>query len=195
MGNGSILKFVSTLALAAVVSTSGLNAQSNPGQAPTYKSLNLLNGQILSVSPTGNPTGGSLLTTYSSLNVTGTTTKDGNREYLAHFGLTSTKGSGATNNNQDKVAIYGGIVGENGTGDIWAFNTVTTMKASSGTYDAQGYELDFNNNNAHRGDADGGTGLASPIAYGLTVTGAGAYRSTPPSRSPDLVRKSGTAES
>lgn len=37
---------------------------------------------------------------------------------------------------------------------------------NSGTYNAQGIELDFNNDNAHRGDADGGAGLAPPVAYG-----------------------------
>ena len=45
-------------------------------------------------------------------------------------------------------------------------------------YAAQGIEPDFNNNNAHRGDADGGAGLAFPVSHGISVTGAGRFRST-----------------
>jgi hypothetical protein len=48
----------------------------------------------------------------------------------------------------------------------------------AGDYTAQGIELDFNNNNAHRGEADAGQGLAPPSSYGLSVTGAGRFRST-----------------
>ena len=42
----------------------------------------------------------------------------------------------------------------------------------------QGIELDFNNENAHRGDADAGGGLAPPVSYGLSVSGAAPFRST-----------------
>ena len=54
-----------------------------------------------------------------------------------------------------------------GTGDVWAINPLVTQMPGSGEYAAQGIELDFNNNNAHRGDADGGAGLAFPVSYGL----------------------------
>lgn len=43
---------------------------------------------------------------------------------------------------------------------------------------SQGIELDFNNENAHRGDADAGEGLAPPVSYGLSISGAAPYRST-----------------
>ena len=93
----------------------------------------------------------------------------------------------------------------NGTGDVWAMNPLVTQMPGSGRYDAQGIELDFNNNNDHRGDDDGGAGsttnstlhadafslsfvfsrrgrcaagLAPPVSYGLSITGAGAKRST-----------------
>lgn len=42
----------------------------------------------------------------------------------------------------------------------------------------QGIELDFNNENAHRGEDDAGAGLAPPVSYGFSVTGAAPYRST-----------------
>ena len=53
-----------------------------------------------------------------------------------------------------------------------------TQSAGSGDYNAQGIELDFNNENAHRGEEDAGAGLAPPVSYGLSVTGAAPYRST-----------------
>lgn len=65
-----------------------------------------------------------------------------------------------------------------GTGDVWAFNPLVTQAANSGEYNAQGIELDFNNENAHRGEADAGAGLAPPVSYGLSVSGAAPYRST-----------------
>lgn len=64
----------------------------------------------------------------------------------------------------DKVTLYAGMLAENGTGDVWAINPLLTMGPSSGDYNAQGIELDFNNRNAHRGDADAGGGLAPPVA-------------------------------
>ena len=58
------------------------------------------------------------------------------------------------------------------------FAALLTQAPGSGDYNAQGIELDFNNLNAHRGDADGGAGLAPPVSYALSVTGAGNYRSS-----------------
>ena len=100
------------------------------------------------------------------------------------------------------VGRYAATVAVNGTGDVWAMNPLVTQMPGSGRYDAQGIELDFNNNNDHRGDDDGGAGkhhsrltsflaglrsssqrrcaagLAPPVSYGLSITGAGAKRST-----------------
>ncbi len=49
------------------------------------------------------------------------------------------------------ILVYSGIEGAPGTGDIWAVNTLLTQLPDSGEYTAQGIELDFNNENAHRG--------------------------------------------
>lgn len=65
----------------------------------------------------------------------------------------------------DKVTLYTGMVAKSGTGDVWSINPLLTMAPASGAYNAQGIELDFNNLNAHRGDADAGAGLAPPVAF------------------------------
>lgn len=134
--------------------------------------------QTLIVAPTGNAS----ISTASSLSVQGTTAKAAQREFLVNFGFTVNQGVSGTGGNQDKVALYAGIdtvAGNTSAGDIWAINTVTTLEAGTGTgYNAQGYELDFNNLQGHRGETDGGGGLAAPVAYGLNITGAGTFRST-----------------
>ena len=125
-----------------------------------------------------NPTGNAPLTS-TAFSVQGTTSHADKREYLVSLGLTSNQGSKSRPSPyHDKVTLYAGIVGQAGTGDIWAFNPLLTQASGSGDYNAQGIELDFNNNNAHRGDADAGSGLAPPVSYGLSVTGAGAFRSS-----------------
>ena len=118
--------------------------------------------------------------TKTALRVEGTTGAETEREFLVSFGLTSSSGQNASGTPyKDKVALYTSIVAEEGTGDVWAINPLLTMSANSGDdYNAQGIELDFNNENAHRGDDDGAGGLAPPVAYGLAVTGAGNFRST-----------------
>ena len=55
-------------------------------------------------------------------------------------------------------------VAEPGTGDVWAINPLVTQAPNSGDYAAQGIELDFNNNNAHRGDEDAGAGLGGSVS-------------------------------
>lgn len=51
-------------------------------------------------------------------------------------------------------------------------NPLVTQSPNSGDYAAQGIELDFNNNNVHRGDSDAGTGLGgAALCYGLSVSG------------------------
>lgn len=96
-------------------------------------------------SPTANPTGGALLATYSTFNVQGTTDNAANREFLVGIGLTSTLGAGVANNNGDKVALYAGALGQSGSGNLWALNTVATAMPGSGSYVLHGYELDVNN--------------------------------------------------
>lgn len=100
------------------------------------------------------------------------------REFAFAVDFNVSTGSGAAGAARDKVAIYGGVMQNAGAGDVWGLNTVTTMAAGSGTSSAQGYECDFNNLNADRGNAAAGAGFAAPIAVGLSVTGASSYKST-----------------
>lgn len=127
-----------------------------------------------------NPVGNSF-DTASSLSLHGVTSETSEREFLVDLGLVSNQGNASsppTTPYHDKVTLYASIVADPGTGDVWAINPLLTQSAGSGDYNAQGIELDFNNNNAHRGDADAGAGLAAPVSYGLSVTGAGAFRGT-----------------
>lgn len=94
------------------------------------------------------------------------------RQFLTHLGLVAQQGSA------DTVTLYLGLDKQSGASDVWSLNSVLTMQPGSGTYNAIGYELDFNNMVGHRGDLDAGFGLAPPAAYGLAVTGASSFRST-----------------
>jgi hypothetical protein len=129
--------------------------------------------QDLLVVPDTNP-----VDTYSSLVVTGETEHPGEREFLALFDLTSNTGSAASSPERDKVALYAGTLALDGTGDVWALNTVLSMFPGGTSYNALGYELDFNNLNGHRGDTPGAAGLAAPVAYGLAISGFATHRST-----------------
>jgi hypothetical protein len=161
--------------------TCGSGATGGPWQVETTNGvsvaaftsfLNLPQNPSFATSPTGNPTGGTLLSTISTLNVQGTTANASNREFLVGFGLTSTLGNGVANNNGDKVTLYLGAVGNSGTGDLWAFNPLLTQSAGSGTYNAQVNETDLNNFNADRGGTDGPSGYPSHVAVGMSVSGA-----------------------
>ena len=124
--------------------------------------------------PVGNPPA-----TFTALSVVGTTGQDDAREFLVSLGLTSTRGNASRPTPyHDKVVLYAGIEAAPGTGDVWAFNPLVTQLPGSGDYNAQGIELDFNNANAHRGEADAGGGLAPPVSYGLSISGAAPFRST-----------------
>lgn len=126
------------------------------------------------VSPIGNG-----YTTRVDHSIMGRTQDAKTREYLVNFGLISDKGRGVGTPGGDKVTLYPSIVGQAGTGDIWAINPLLELSVGSGQqYNAQGIELDLNNNEGDRGAADGGAGLAAPVSYGMTITGAGAYQST-----------------
>lgn len=144
--------------------------------APTPEAVGAfqINGdQSLEAQPTGNP-----VDTLSSLIVTGTTVSEVEREFLVSIGFTSNKGSGASSPERDKVALYAGMIADSGTGDAWSFNTVLSLFPGAASYNALGYELDFNNLNGHRGDAPGAAGLTAPVGYGLAITGVASYRST-----------------
>lgn len=144
------------------------------GQMETFTNLTINPGdQTLHVAPTANPPD-----TLSSFNVQGTAVSKDSREFLVNLGLDSAIGQGGAGAN-DKVTLYVGATGENGTSDLWTLNTCLTMQPGSGSYDALGYELDFNNFNTDRG-ASGNLAqdFTSPVATGLTVSGAGAFTST-----------------
>jgi hypothetical protein len=155
-----------------VLGGTSLAALAVSGAATFTSYVNATGNPSLSVSPTGNPTGGSLLTTYVTENVQATTGSATNREFLVSIGLISNLGSGAANNNNDKVALYTGAVGNSGTGDLWAFNPVLVQSAASGSYNAQCIEVDINNLNASRGAPDNASGMAGPVANGITISGA-----------------------
>lgn len=124
------------------------------------------------------PTGNAFMT-YAALSVQGVTGQTDEREFLVNLGLVSDHGNvSRPTPYHDKVTLYVGVEGREGTGDIWAFNPLLTQAAGSGDYNAQGVELDFNNANGHRGEADAGSGLAPPVSYGFSITGAAPYRST-----------------
>jgi uncharacterized protein (DUF433 family) len=135
----------------------------------------IVNGdQSQTVTPTANPA-----STYTSFSCQGTADNGTDLEYLGIFGFTSNVGYVSGGNTNNKVALYSGIVGDTNTGNIWALNTVTELAStSSNSYTAYGYELDFNNYYADRGNGAGGSGLTSPVAVGLAISG-GAQMSPP----------------
>lgn len=134
----------------------------------------------VSTSPIGNPTGGSILTTFSSLVAEVATVNTSNREFAVNIGLTSSLGTGVANNNGDKVALYVGATGNAGTGDLWAFNPLLAQEPGSGTYNAQVIEVDLNNFNADRAGTDGSGGLPAKVANGVSISGTntGGFRNT-----------------
>lgn len=136
-------------------------------------SLQITGAQNILMDPVANP-----VATQSSLTATAETQYDNAREFLVSFGFTSNRGSAAASPARDKVTLYAAMLSEDGTGDAWSFNTVHSLFPGPATYNAFGYELDFNNLNGHRGDIPGAFGLAAPVAYGQAITGFAAYRST-----------------
>lgn len=114
----------------------------------------------------------------SNFNVLGNAVSTTAPEFMATLGMNIFAGQGVGSNLGDKVVLYSGANCFAGAGDSWSLNTVISQIGSSGSYNAQGYELDFNNFNAHRGDAAAGAGLAAPVSYGLSITGASTFRST-----------------
>ena len=145
-----------------------------PGQGAVGNFQNKNANLSISFSPIGNPA-----LTKTTLTIQGNTSASKTREFLVSFGMNSNTGKqGKVTPYHDKVTLYTSISATKGTGDVWSINPLVTQNENSGEYNAQGIELDFNNNNKHRGEGDAGSGLAPPVSYGLSVTGAGAYRST-----------------
>lgn len=141
--------------------------------AVTVPSESNTGAQLLAITPTANTQAAQ-----ASLNVQGTTAQAAKKEILAAFGWTVTTGSASSSGNQNKVAVFSGVNATAGGGDVWAIQAAMTMAATYGANNAIGVEIDLNNNTAERGATLGAGGLAAPVAYGLALTGAGAYRST-----------------
>lgn len=95
-------------------------------------------------------------------------------------------GSAGTDNVDDLVAGYFGATGtayssgSSGTvrKPIWAINTLTELKAGSGTYNARGIETDFNNFLRNIGAGDGAAYTSEVIACGIEVFHSGSFGST-----------------
>lgn len=109
-------------------------------------------GQLQSVSPTASPTGGAVLATFTSLSAQASTLSNTNREFLANLGLTVNTGQGVANGNGAKNALYVGARCIPGTGGHNPGNTrgaqiVVETDSSTGTYTAQGLEIDLINGN------------------------------------------------
>ncbi len=113
----------------------------------------------LTVAPTGNPN----IATTTALNIQATANQTNKREFLLHVGLTSGVGANVGNSG-DKVAGYFGIVGNSGSGNIWAINTVNIVNARM---ISQSIECDTNN---MAFDAD----LGTPV-WGISITGSGSH--------------------
>ena len=164
-----------TLASLMVLLLSACNA-ATCGICPGLDAVGLFPNASLSVVT---PPVGNAFPTQTSLAITGTTGQDDQREFLVSLGLISNRGNASRPTPyHDKVGLYVGVEAHPGTGDIWSMNPLVTQVAGSGDYNAQGIELDFNNENAHRGEADAGGGLAPPVSYGLSISGAAPFRST-----------------
>lgn len=146
----------------------------NTGSNVLGGSLGIAGTQAATATPSVNP-----IASLSSLVVEATTAAAAQREFMASFNFISNLGAAYTGTaDGDKVALFVGMEAQPGTGDVWAFNSVLTMQAASGSCSGQGIELDFNNLNAHRGDGIAGAGLSAPVAYGMSITGASSFRST-----------------
>ena len=141
--------------------------------AVTVPSESNTGAQLLAITPTANTQA-----SQASLNVQGATNQSGKKEILAAFGFTVSTGSASGSGNQNKVGVFSGVNAIAGGGDVWAIQAATTTAATYGANNAISVEIDLNNNTAERGATLGAGGLASPVAYGLAITGAGAYRST-----------------
>lgn len=148
-----------------------VNTTNGSGVAGFTSFLNLPQNPSFSTSPTGNPTGGGILTTNSTVAVQGNAVAPNNREFLVNLGLTSGTGSTATGNNGDKVTLYSAMVSNAGSGSAWATNFVTVRQSGSTGNDIQTLECDQNNLGIDTGGSDGPTGLPTVVSYCLTTTG------------------------
>lgn len=148
-----------------------VNTTNGSGVAGFTSFLNLPQSPSFSTSPTGNPTGGGILATLSTIDVQAAAESATQREFLVNLGLTSNTGSGASGSNADKVTLYAGAVGSAGTGALWATNFLTSRTTGSGSYNLQTEECDQNNFGVDTGGSDGPAGLPTFVSYCITASG------------------------
>ena len=142
--------------------------------APAIFNNNITNSPNITIAPTGNT-----ITTLTSFNVQSNAASANTREFLVSLGFTSAVGSAFAGppNYADKAALYAGMVGNTGTSNIWAFNTVTTVQtAGAGLYNADGYECDINNVSGND-YADPQTGPAV-ACYGVITSMGGSNKTS-----------------
>ncbi len=123
----------------------------------------------LTVSPTGNPA-----SSLSGLSLQQTTSSTTTRQFLMNLGVAATQGTDPG----DVVGLYIGVDKTGGTANVWSMNTLLTVEAGGHPNASQGYELDTNNLDINMGDIDAGAGLATPVFYGLSISGASTKRKT-----------------
>lgn len=142
--------------------------------AMSANSLNIPNAdQSIQVVPIANE-----INTLTSMNVTGNTVSQGEREFLVNFNLNSISGAPAGGNN-DKVVCFAGLNAGPNTSDVWTYYSTMGLLPNSGVYNAIGYEVDLNNDNRDMG-ANGNLGvdLGGTVSMGVTSTGAGNFTCT-----------------
>jgi hypothetical protein len=159
----------------AGVGSTGPTGPSGPsgpqGATGTFGALNSLeiigNPSIL-YSPLGNPDNAQNpnFNTHSTVVIEGTTAfGNTGREFLVQMGLNVTNGAPDTQNLGDKVALYPSVVGASNAGAIWAINPLVNLNAGSGSYAAQGIEVDVNNFSYNA------NALGTDFVGGITITG------------------------
>lgn len=148
------------------------------------------------------PGGNASISTLSSFVVATTSNTAHERQFMSSFELRSNTGQSDTGNVGDRVAIYASVVATSSgrfpgdgdqSGDVWVFNPLMSLATSSGTYNAQMFELDMNNHNHDSTAAitelyPAGTKRAGGITltgvstlehyandYGVSIETAGAY--------------------
>ncbi len=129
-----------------------------------------LNGPpAIPTSPAASP-----FSTLSLLDVRSTAASDTLNEFIINCGLDSSVGGAITSVTQgNKVCIYAGTVGRQGSGNIWSINTVT--QAATGffgkTHISQGIEVDVLNNDRDVFTTEQPIGLLAPYSTGISISG------------------------
>lgn len=126
------------------------------------------------------PIGNSTTPSYSILDINATSAQAAAWELGAVIGLNANTGSTQTaaSGLGNKVALYTGVVGNIGGGNVWSFNPLVTLSSGwtgcSDLKSAYVAEFDLNNNSGTDFGPSSGTTIGNPSATGLMLSGAGA---------------------